>query len=167
MDPLTADQLRDSFVNCTKGEAKRLPLPRDLDRTRWQDLDFLGWRDAGAPGTAYVVAPWRGEVVGLVLRLGTDRRSSGRKNMCALCLTTHSTTDVALMVAPRAGAAGRNGNTVGTYLCADLACSLYARHLKRPARVQPEETLTEEQRVTRLRDNLDTFVRRVREPARA
>jgi hypothetical protein len=29
--------------------------------------------------------------------------------------------------APRAGEAGRNGNTVGTYICDDLACSLIIR----------------------------------------
>lgn len=164
MEPLTAEDIRASFVNCSQGEAKRLPLPRDLAATRWDRLDFLGWRDAGAPGAAYLVAPWRGQLVGLVLRVSTDRRATGRKNMCGLCLTTHSPTDVALMVAPRAGAAGRKGNTVGTYLCADLACSLYVRRLKRPDRVQPEETLTEDQRIGRLLDHLDTFVRRVVEP---
>ncbi|WP_430625940.1 FBP domain-containing protein, partial [Streptomyces albus] len=31
---------------------------------------------------------------------------------------------MALLAAPRPGAAGRQGNTVGAYLCADLACSL-------------------------------------------
>jgi hypothetical protein len=29
--------------------------------------------------------------------------------------------------APRAGEAGRNGNTIGTYICDDLACSLIIR----------------------------------------
>lgn len=164
MEPLTAEEIRASFVNCSQGEAKRLPLPRGLTATAWEQRDFLGWRDPGAPGAAYVVAPWRDRLVGLVLRVSTDRRATGRKNMCALCLTTHSTTDVALMVAPRAGAAGRKGNTVGTYLCADLACSLYVRRIKRPDRAQPEETLTDEQRIARLHDNLDTFVRRVVEP---
>lgn len=161
VEPLTADEIRATFVNCSKGEAKRLPLPRTLGATRWGDLDFLGWRDPGAPGSAYVVAPWRGESVGLVLRLVSDRRASGRKNLCSLCATVHSTLDVALMVAPRPGAAGRAGNTVGAYLCTDLACSLYARRLKRPDRAQPEETLTVEQRIERVETNLDHFVRRV------
>ena len=84
---LTADEIRASFVNCSKGEAKRLPLPRTLATTRWDDLDFLGWRDPGAPGAAYVVAPFRGETVGLVLRLAPDRMASGRKNLCSLCAT--------------------------------------------------------------------------------
>jgi hypothetical protein len=165
VEPLTAEQVRASFINCSKGEAKRLPLPRDLAVVRWDRLDFLGWRDPGAPGAAYLVAPEAGTQegpVGLVLRLSSERRATGRKNMCSLCLTVHSTTDVALMVAPRPGASGRAGNTVGTYLCVDLACSLYARGLKRPDRVQPEETLTLEQKVARLQVNLATFLRRVR-----
>lgn len=164
VQPLTADELRRSFVNCSKGEASRLPLPKKLESTRWEQLDFLGWTDPGAPGAAYLVAPWRGEPRGLVLRVGTGPGRGGRKNMCELCLTTHSGTDVALMVARRAGAAGRGGNTVGTYLCSDLACSLYARGLKRPDRAQPHETLSEEQKVQRLADHLDTFVRRVIDP---
>lgn len=170
MDALTADQIRASFVNCSKGESKRLPLPRQLQEIVWERLDFLGWRDPGAPAAAYVVAPAgvadREQPTGLVLRLGADRgargvRMGGRQNLCSLCRTVHSTSDVALMVAPRAGASGRAGNTVGTYLCADLDCSLYARHLKRPERVQPPETLTVEQRVARLTEELGHFVRRV------
>ncbi len=161
MEPLTPEVIRSSFVNCSKGEAARLPLPAKLPSTRWEELDFLGWSDPGAPGAAYLVTPWRGELRGLVLRVGNAAGRGGRKNMCTLCLTTHSSTDVTLMVARRPGAAGRNGNTVGTYLCTDLACSLYARGLKRPARAQPAETLSEEQKVERLLENLDTFVRRV------
>lgn len=161
MEPLTGDEIRASFVNCSRGEAARLPLPKGLATTRWESLDFLGWGDPGSPGAAYLVAPWREDRVGLVLRLGTGAGRAGRKNMCDLCLTTHSATDVALMVARRPGAAGRGGNTVGAYLCTDLACSLYARHLRRPDRAQPVESLTEEQRVERLRGNLATFVRRV------
>lgn len=161
MQPLTPAEIRGSFVNCSQGVAKRLPLPRRLDDVSWESLDLLGWRDPGAPGAAYLVAPWRDRLVGVVLRLSSDRRSTGRKNMCSLCLTVHSTTDVALMVAARAGAAGRSGNTVGAYLCADLACSLYARGLKRPDRVQPTETLSVEQRVERLQGNLDVLLRRV------
>jgi len=42
----------------------------------------------------------------------------------------HRGTDIALFVAAHAGTAGRQGNTVGTYICADLACSLYIRGIK-------------------------------------
>lgn len=160
MQPLTVDEIRAAFVNCSKGEAKRLPMPKGLDDVDWEQIDFLGHRDQGAPNAPWLVAPWRGELVGLVLRVGGAARG-GRANMCELCTTTHYGSDIALMAAPRAGKAGRDGNTVGTYLCADLACSLYARGRLKPGRVQPEETLTTEAKVERLQGNLDTFVRRV------
>lgn len=53
-------------------------------------------------------------------------------------------------------ARGREGDTVGTYVRADLACSLYLRG-KRPS----EETLTLEERITRMTDNPDDFIARV------
>jgi hypothetical protein len=57
MIPVTENEIRGSFINCSKGEAKRLNLPRDLDSRRWEDLDFLGWRDPMAHERAYLV--WR------------------------------------------------------------------------------------------------------------
>ncbi len=45
MKPLTEQEIRAAFVNCTKGEAKRLSVPRDLADRPWDDLDYLGWRD--------------------------------------------------------------------------------------------------------------------------
>ncbi len=43
MRPLTEHDIRTSFINCSKGEAKRLPLPKDLaDIDHWSDLGFLG-----------------------------------------------------------------------------------------------------------------------------
>ena len=49
MRPLTEQDIRNSFVNCSKGEAKRMFVPHDLGERPWDDLDFLGWRDPGAP----------------------------------------------------------------------------------------------------------------------
>ena len=63
------------------------------------------------------------------------------------------------MVARRAGKAGLNHNTVGTYSCADLACSLYVRGLRRSlgGGAMPE-TITVGVRVQRLQDNLEDFL---------
>jgi hypothetical protein len=65
-----------------------------------------------------------------------------------------------LFAARRAGSAGRAGNTVGTYICADLACSLYVRGLRDPE-VPQGETVGTEIRVDRLGQRLDSFVGRV------
>jgi hypothetical protein len=156
MIPLTAPALRKAFVNMSKGEASRINLP-DLDDQPWPDLDYLGWRDPKAPLRAYLVTEHEHGLRGIGLRLATESRGP-RKTMCSLC---HTIGDVALMVAPRAGRAGRASNSIGTYICADLACSLYIRGKRRAATSLAQETLTPEQKVTRLMGNLDAFVTRV------
>jgi hypothetical protein len=164
MDALTESGIRGSFVNCSKGEAKRLNLPRDLAEQPWSDLDFLGWRDPGAPDRAYLVSPGDGDgPVGLTLRLAPGaRRNLMRSSLCGLCLTGHSGGGVDLLAAPLAGQAGRQGNTVGLYMCADLACSLYVRGKKTSALAKRmEETLTLEEQIERTRRNLAGFLDKV------
>lgn len=126
MKQLTEKEIRAAFVNCTKGEAKRLSVPRDLADHPWDDLDYFGWRDPQAPGRAYLVAELEGTVRALVLRSPGHTSGQARRSMCQICLTTHDG-GVSLMVAPKAGKAGQQGNSVGIYLCSDLACSLYVR----------------------------------------
>ncbi|MER5480356.1 FBP domain-containing protein [Streptomyces sp. NPDC002734] len=165
MRQISETDIRNSFVNCSKGEAKRLGLPRDLAERPWEDLDFLGWRDPGAPDRAYLVAEREGGgLLGLSLRAVSAGAARGftARSLCSLCLTTHVRGDVVLMSARRTGEAGRQGNTVGQYLCADLACSLYLRGLKESAAGRGfEESLGLEGKVARMRDNLDAFLRMV------
>ncbi|GAA3224182.1 FBP domain-containing protein [Nonomuraea helvata] len=162
MNPITEHDIRTSFVNCSKGEARRLNLPRDLAESPWPDLDFLGWRDPGAPERAYLVAERRGELVGVALRPAQEaRRSFTKSTLCSVCVTPHAGTGVALFTAPRVGAAGRQGNTVGAYMCADLACSLYVRDKKQTELGTRFESLTVEERIVRAAANLDGFLERV------
>ncbi|MEU5758860.1 FBP domain-containing protein [Nocardia sp. NPDC047648] len=157
MEPLTERDIRSSFVNCSKGDAKRLPVPRNLDERPWADLDFLGWSDPSFPGRGYLVVPQDDRLVGVALRYSTG--GTGRAQMCAICLTTHTGGGVSLMTAHKAGESGRRGNSIGTYMCTDLACSLYARNKKRPALgSRYREDLTPEEKVERVRDNLNTFL---------
>ncbi|WP_069467200.1 FBP domain-containing protein [Actinacidiphila rubida] len=174
MDPLTEAEIRGSFVNCSKGEAKRLSMPRGLAELPWGDLDFLGWRDAGAPDRAYLVSATGpggpvdgGEPVGLTLRVAPGaRRNLLRSSLCGLCLTGHSGGGVDLLAAPLAGPAGRQGNTVALYMCADLACSLYVRGRKTSALAKRlEETLTLDEQIARTRRNLDGFLGKVLQTA--
>jgi hypothetical protein len=166
MDALTDAEMRASFVNCSKGEAKRINLPRDLAELPWADLDFVGWRDPGAPDRAYLVAPTATTPVGVTLRIAPGaRRSLLRSSLCNLCLTSHSGGGVDLLAAPLSGPAGRQGNTVALYMCADLACSLYIRGKKTSALARRiEETLTVPEQITRTRRNLDAFLAKVTAP---
>ncbi|WP_138904093.1 FBP domain-containing protein [Streptomyces albidochromogenes] len=166
MDPLTDQQIRSSFVNCTKGEATRLRLPLDFAELPWEDLDFIGWVDPGAPLRAHLVLPRADGPVGISLRVpSVSRTSAVKSSLCQVCLTGHASSGVTLLVAPLAGARGREGNTVGIYICADLACPLYVRGKRQPKlrTGRYEESLTLDERLARMSGNLDAFVAKVTE----
>ncbi|CCK25488.1 hypothetical protein BN159_1109 [Streptomyces davaonensis JCM 4913] len=159
MRALTEPEIRDSFVNCSKGEAKRLHVPRDLDQLPWDDLDFLGWRDPGAPDRSALVTERDGRPVGITLRFPSSQRGFLHRSMCSLCLTTHRGGGVSLMTARKAGPAGREGNSVGLYMCTDLACSLYVRGKRVPdSGARMEESLTVQEQIARTEGNLRAFV---------
>ncbi|AZS83403.1 FBP domain-containing protein [Streptomyces griseoviridis] len=163
MKSLTEQEIRASFVNCSKGEAKRLAVPRDLDERPWEHLDFLGWRDPGAPDRSYLVAERDGGPVGVTLRFPPSQRGFLHRSMCSLCLTTHPGGGVSLMTARKAGPAGREGNSVGVYMCTDLACSLYVRGRKIPdSGLRMEESLTVAEQIARTTGNLSAFLDKVR-----
>ena len=160
VEPVSAAEIRGGFVNSTKSLVKAMTLPHDFNELPWESLDYLGWRDPKAPARAYLVVPRDGGVTAIALgtaATGKPRRGTG---LCDLCHTAHQVADVALFAARRAGSAGRAGNTVGTYICADLACSLYVRGLRDPE-VPQGETVAADVRVDRLSQRLDTFVSRV------
>jgi hypothetical protein len=159
MKPLTEQDIRTSFVNCSKGEAKRLAVPRDLDERPWDDLDFLGWRDPGAPDRSYVVTERDDRLVGVTLRFQAAQRGFLHRSMCSVCLTTHPRGGVTLMTARKAGPAGREGNSVGLYMCTDLACSLYVRGRKVPeSGLRIEESLSVAEQIARARGHLHAFL---------
>ena len=162
MKPLTEQEIRAAFVNCSKGEARRLNVPRDLAARPWDDLDFLGWRDPQAPERAYLAAEVGGGLVAITLRCPGPGPLQKKTSMCSICLTSH-TGGVTLMVAPRTGKAGQQGNTVGEYVCSDLACSLYVRGKKAAVGLggRPPERLTLEEKIERTTANLAAFIGKV------
>lgn len=165
MEPIGEKQIRTSFVNCSKGEASRISLPRNLTDLDWPDLDFLGWRDPGAPDRGYLVTERAGKLLGVTLRTPQSvSRSFTKTTACTMCLTGHPGSGVALLAARKAGASGRQGNTVGAYFCADLACSLYLRGKKQTGLLRYEESLTLEERVDRTLTNVHAFVDKVLAP---
>ncbi len=162
MRPLTEPQVRRSFVNCSRGEAQGLTLPRGFADLDWAGLDVLGWRDPKAPLRGYLVLDLADGPVGIAVRAADSRMSSGTAVMCLLCQTGQAGDAVSLFTARRTGEAGRNGNTVGTYICADLGCAGRARTEIPPwlRDRDPEEVAAE--RTAELRERVHAFVAAVR-----
>ncbi|MFH8476244.1 FBP domain-containing protein [Streptomyces sp. NPDC018000] len=162
MKELSEPVIRASFVNCSKGAAQRLTVPRLLADLPWEDLDFLGWQDPGAPERSYIVAEHGGELVGVEFRRAGGGGRGQRRSMCSLCLTTHPASGVVLMTARKVRKTGDSYNTVGTYICSDLACSLYAREKRRAQPGgYPKETLSVEEKVERTKANLTAFLDKI------
>jgi len=119
----------------------------------------LGWRDAKAELRGYLVLEAEDGVVGIALRAADTKMSARRSAMCLLCHEVQSAATVSLFTARRVGAAGRNGNTVGTYICADLGCSHRAREVPPTARHLDEElqAVAVAERIEGLRQRLRAF----------
>ncbi|MCF6524187.1 FBP domain-containing protein [Streptomyces sp. JJ36] len=161
MRPLTEQEIRTAFVNCSRGAAKRLSVPRDLAERPWDDLDYLGWRDPQNPARACLVTELDGRIQGLVLRCSAGAPAQARRSICSVCVTA-PLAGVSLMVAPKAGKAGRQGDSVGAYLCSDLACSLYVRDKRDPGPgARLHESLTLEEKIQRTVTNLAAFLAKV------
>jgi hypothetical protein len=157
MRPLTETEIRRSFVNSSRSEAMAMTLPPGLADVPWDEREFLGWRDPRAPLRGYAVL-WRDDrPLGIALRAADSRMSDRTAAMCLICESAQSGADVSLFTAKRAGAAGRNGNTVGQYICADLGCSRRVRTEIPPwlRTRDPGEVIHE--RADALRSRLDGF----------
>jgi len=68
---------------------------------------------------------------------------------------------VSLFVAPKAGEAGKRGNTVGTYLCADLACSTLIRITPPESEAHPDPDKIPRHKAVGMRQRLENFSNRV------
>ena len=157
-------RIRRAMANCSKGEATRMTLPpqvRELDLDALADV--VGWRDPKAPERAVLLVPGAEGPVGIALRSATN--AVGSTAMCALCRTTHSPGGTALFSAARKGVRGRAGDTVGTYVCADLACAAHVRVEKATAALRPAPGLSVDERRAGLRERASAFVAEVLAPS--
>ena len=156
---LTEAAIRRSLVNCSRSEAAALTPPRDLADLDWASLDVLGWRDPKAELRGYLVHEQADGVVGIALRAADTKMSTRRSAMCLLCHEVQSAGQVSLFTARRVGAAGRNGNTVGTYICADLGCAHRVQAVPQSAQHLDEElqALAVAERAEGLRQRLQAF----------
>jgi hypothetical protein len=124
---LSEQQVKGALLNCSRSEAAAVTLPAAFADLDWPEVDLVGWRDRKAPLRGYLVLEVDGRPVGLSLRAADTRMSSRTAAMCLLCQTTRPGDAISLFTARRTGAAGRNGDTVGTYMCADLDCAQRVR----------------------------------------
>ena len=155
MKPLSPTEIRESFVNASLGEAERVPLP-GLHEVIWDDREYLGWRNPQAHQRGYLVHWAADRPLGIVLRASEAALQPGISAMCSLCRITQPSDQVTLFSAPRAGQSGQDGNTVGTYICADLSCSHLIRILP-PASpmLDPSQLLAD--RVNGLLSRVEAF----------
>lgn len=159
MKPLTREQIVASLVNMTEADLRVMSFP-GLHETLWDEREFLGWRDAHHPTKGYLVF-WVGdEVRGLMVRSAESSMPAGRSALCALCHTQQPAPQVSLFVAPKAGEEGARGNTVGTYLCADLSCSAMIRMVVDVPGAQSAEAVLAT-KSDNIRQRLENFSRRV------
>lgn len=164
MRPLTEDGIRQSFANATADELRVMALPHDFLLTDWDHLDFLAWPDPRTRGRGYLVVERDGEPAGVVLR-AADGSSRARSAMCNLCHTMQPADQVALFTARRAGSAGEHGDSVGTYICADLSCH---ENVRLAAPLAPNEVRASvDRRIDGTRGRTEAFAARVLESVRS
>lgn len=162
MRALTEDDARRALVNATDDERRLMAVPTAFFLVDWDHHDFVGWRDPRHPDRAYLVAEPDGEPVGVVLR-APSTTPRARNGLCNLCHTMQPGDQVAMFTARRAGAAGERGDSIGTYICADLTCHDGAR-LAAP--LAPGEVRTSvDRKIDATIARVEAFVARVQEDA--
>jgi hypothetical protein len=85
--------------------------------------------------------------------------------MCSLCHTPQPATQVLMFSARRGGRAGRDGNSIGTYICADLSCSIMIRIFPGMSelRLMRDELIA--RRSSGLTERVEAFTARILETA--
>jgi len=146
--------IRASFVNATRKELADLLLP-DLAEIDWDRLDYLGWRDARLSKRAYILVPLPDGPVGIVLKQA--EASPRTRAQCSWCQDITLPNDVVLYGARRSGAAGRNGNTVGTLICSNFECSRNVRTLPPTAYIGFDVEAARDRRIATLRTRSGDF----------
>jgi hypothetical protein len=153
MQSVTHQQIRSSFVNASRSEAAKLNLPKDFG--------FLGWRDEKMPLRGYLVVPGPDGLTGIMLRAPEGGARKNRSVLCELCRDVFSKEDVLLWVAKRAGQSGRDGNTVGTLICADFLCCGNVRKEPPANEINPDPAAVVLRQIEGLKERTAQFLARV------
>jgi hypothetical protein len=155
MNPLSESAIRASFVNVSQRERAALLLP-PLAELDWDSLDYLGWRDRKQPAVGGVVVELDGVPTGVLLKQADGRIRT--RPQCSWCEDVTLPNDVVMVTARRAGKAGRNGDTVGTLVCAGFECSANVRRRPPLAYVGFDLDAERERRIAALRTHVRNFV---------
>lgn len=161
MEKISEKQIRSAFINASRSEAAKLNLPANFGTLDWGELDFLGWRDEKMPQRGYLVTRVDEKVVALMLRAPDGGSGKKRRVLCDLCRDVYSEEDVFLWVAKKAGQSGRDGNSVGTLICAEFLCSANARTVPPYSVLEPDDVVLARQ-IAGLRERTSKFLGKVR-----
>ncbi|MBB4138299.1 FBP domain-containing protein [Microbacterium invictum] len=158
MQALTEELVRAALINASPEERDRLAVPPDFRFLDWDHIDFYAWRDPHSRGRGYIVADLAEGPVGVLMR-ATDAGGRAHPAMCNLCHAMQPGDQVALFTARRAGDAGARGDSVGTYICADLSCH---ENVRLAAPLAPNEVRASvDRRIDGTRHRIESFVERI------
>jgi FBP C-terminal treble-clef zinc-finger len=160
MQPITEKTIRASLVNASLRERKELSMP-PLETLDWDNLDFLGWRDAKFALLGYTFVELDGSPVGILLRQADGRPRS--RPQCSWCEDVTLPCDVAFFSARRTGPAGRKGDTVGTLVCSNFECSYNVRKAPPVAYLGFDIEAARQQRILALGEHVRAFVVDIRD----
>jgi hypothetical protein len=97
-----------------------------------------------------------------VLRAPEGGVRKNRSVLCELCRDVFSNEEVLLWVARRARQSGRDGNTVGTLICADFLCSANVRVEPPVNGINPDPPDVVRRRIVGLESRIRRFLDSVR-----
>jgi hypothetical protein len=163
MFSLNDTTIRDSFVNASRKELSDLTLPEGFSEIDWSKLDYFGWNDPKRPRRAYVIVPVGDVAVGLLLRRADAKPAS--RAQCSWCQDVQLPNDVVFFSARRAGAAGRNGDTVGTLVCSEFECSRNVRKRPTMAYIGFDVEAARLERISSLQQRAASFAEDIRATA--
>lgn len=161
MRALTEPEIRAAFINATDDELRMIEMPHDFVLIDWDFHDFLAWRDPASSKRGCVLVQTDDGVVGVVVRTSDPGRA--RAGMCNICHVMQPGNQVTLQSARKAGPAGVRGDSVGTYMCADLSCHENVRlaHPLAPNEIRAEGQV--DMRLDGTRRRMEQFVARVQQ----
>lgn len=161
MKALTEDDARAALGNATDLERRQMSVPTAFLLYDWDHSDFVAWRDPKIPERGYILVQRDDAPVGIIVRAAAASGTRGHAGICNLCHALQPGEQVTMFSARRGGAAGARGDSIGTYICADLTCHDNVRlaGILGPGEVRGDV----DHRIDGTRERTENFVHRVLE----